>query len=961
MELRARGEPRASRRSLILSLRELATGRLTDLVGRDLNNDRLDEGDRREVATDLLFRECARVMQDLGSEALGSEGSDLDAHERLDRVIDLAGSRSFPAPIIEGAIHYQFAGPHHLAVLLRGLIDGMRSAMIVRLPTPSGAQEEQWKNWAIGQAQARPFLWINHQKAVATGYLDRGRSMVMTSPTGSGKTTLSVLKIASTLCANESVVYLAPTHALVDQVETDMDSQIGMLEQVSVVEDLALEELGDRLPPFSVMTPERCLALLGFAPQLFDRVGLLVFDEFHMIGTEDPGKTQKVDARSIDAMLALLTFINRRRKADILLLSAMVANGDEIADWLEGVSELKVASFDDPWKPTRQLRTCVIYDAAEVARSKKAAAKEATVTARRKVPARPLGLFSLISGWHPEKTEKMMVRALSDEQPPLTKNSAGGVTSNRNAVAAQLAIGFAGLGKRVIVFCSDTRACGSIAKAVNGDLTGASDQLDDLQQAMREAVLADVGSAAAAFDATAKRAAEHHGDLLPIERRLTESIFRGRRDIGHPGLDVVAATSTVAQGLNLPCDVVIMAGTDRSTQDDPDGNPRASLSPHEILNAMGRAGRAAYSATGLAVVIPADPILVNPAKLKFNDEESILTTIFSAKDACERVYDPISALLDTIEVSASDDPKIQAMIRRLTSVTDDGDTGFDNIVAKSLGYFQKRRISPIQADIWLARRRNALQVAEEALQDPEVLDWQRELAVRNGVPPEFIERLEGGLSSAPITTAATADWVGWALDIVALKPLELTMFVRADALTTVFGQAYTNSTRPKATARLLIGALKHLVSMWCSGRTLVEIEAWLLKFVRENEGEVGRQATQSSIARRARRFAIKIAPDLGFLCGLVTQVMAKQAELGGTSPLPMADMLTQMVRFGDSDAHQAFIRQQMRAPSRVKSFHRAADLRGYFSSDPGVDIETIREEVRTALLADSFDDLEDDI
>jgi replicative superfamily II helicase len=84
--------------------------------------------------------------------------------------------------------------------------------------------------------------------------------MVMTSPTGSGKTTLSILKIAAILCAGESVIYLAPTHALVEQVEEDLSGHIGVIEPVSI-EDSTLEELGEKLPSFSVMTPERCLAL----------------------------------------------------------------------------------------------------------------------------------------------------------------------------------------------------------------------------------------------------------------------------------------------------------------------------------------------------------------------------------------------------------------------------------------------------------------------------------------------------------------------------------------------------------------------------------------------------------------------------------------------------------------------------------------------------------------------------
>jgi integrase len=274
---------------------ELATGGLTSLVERNLDEDFVPQGDSREEATDLLLRECSRAVQDIGHQALGSEVSDMAPQDRLARVIRLSQARAAQIEVgSAGIVHHQFAGPHHLATLLARLIDGVREAMLVRLPTPSGAQEKAWLGWLLSQAPARPFLWVNHMNAVSTGYLNRGKSMVMTSPTGSGKTTLSVLKIAATLCAGESVVYLAPTHALVDQVEADMSTQIGGLEAVSVVEDVAVEELGDKLPPFSVMTPERCLALMGMKPDLFDRVGLLVFDEFHLISADDPAISVRI-------------------------------------------------------------------------------------------------------------------------------------------------------------------------------------------------------------------------------------------------------------------------------------------------------------------------------------------------------------------------------------------------------------------------------------------------------------------------------------------------------------------------------------------------------------------------------------------------------------------------------------------------------------------------------------------
>jgi len=833
--------------------------------------------------------------------------------------------------------------------------------MLVRLPAPAGAQATAWTDWLLSQVSSRPFLWINHLKAVRTGYLNRGRSMVMTSPTGSGKTTLSVLKIAATLCAGESVIYLAPTHALVDQVEADMSAQIGGLEPVTVVEDLALEDIGERLPPFSVMTPERCLALLGFAPALFDNVGLLVFDEFHLIGADDPATSLTVNARAIDAMLALLTFLRRRKEADLLLLSAMVANGAEIARWLRGVTGREVEAFDDPWKPTRQLRSCVIYDREAVGEAAKESRKEKTKAARNRIPAQPFGLFSLISGWHPKRPEKLVIQPLTARQPSLVRNASGRLTSNRNEVAAQIAADYAAVGKRVIVFCNDTKACGSVADQINALLPPTTVALDEAQQEMREAVLKDVGSAEAMFDPAERRAAVHHGDLLPLERRLTESVFRIRRDAESEdvGLDVVAATSTIAQGLNLPCDVVVLAGTDRSVADDPNGNPRAELRPHEILNALGRAGRAAFAATGLAVVVPAKPIQIELDDLDFPASQ-ILDTVFSEQDACEIIHDPIELLLDRIEVAADSDPKAQALIRRLSDVTTAGESGFDDIVKRSFGFFRRREADAQRADKWLERRRTALKAAEQKLDDQPVQEWEREIAVRNGVPPHLIERLVEALNQAPVDETATAAWINWLLDVVAEHPLDLTIFVREAALESVFGRAYTNTTKPQATAKRILGALQTLVSMWCGGRTLVEIEAWLLEFVRKHEGTVKQQANRSSTAQRARRFAIRITPDIGFLCGIVGQIVAHRASEGQGAILPVVDMLPQMVRAGDYDRHHAAMRLMKTSASRVETFETHLALRESFKAGASAEMDTVRDEVTAAMLVQSLSDWDDE-
>jgi replicative superfamily II helicase len=72
-----------------------------------------------------------------------------------------------------------------------------------------------------------------------------------------------------------------------------------------VVADLDEEVTFDdvvTLPEVTVTTPERCLMLLSMQPEAFADLGLIVFDECHLLHPrkEDRGR------RGLDAMLAIL-------------------------------------------------------------------------------------------------------------------------------------------------------------------------------------------------------------------------------------------------------------------------------------------------------------------------------------------------------------------------------------------------------------------------------------------------------------------------------------------------------------------------------------------------------------------------------------------------------------------------------------------------------------------------------
>ena len=74
-------------------------------------------------------------------------------------------------------------------------------------------------------------------------------------------------------------MFLAPTHALVEQLTVDLQEMFPKDLVGSVVSsdfDLLMVS-GSQLQEIEVMTPERCLAMLSFAPEAFSDVGLLVF------------------------------------------------------------------------------------------------------------------------------------------------------------------------------------------------------------------------------------------------------------------------------------------------------------------------------------------------------------------------------------------------------------------------------------------------------------------------------------------------------------------------------------------------------------------------------------------------------------------------------------------------------------------------------------------------------------
>jgi hypothetical protein len=370
-----------------------------------------------------------------------------------------------------------YPGPWHLASLLSAVSSDLPSLALVNVHPPGGVDAGRWLALLQELAAQRPYLWFNHRQAISAGYLETGVSAAISFPTGAGKSTLSELKIAAALLRGVKVLFLAPTLALVDQTAKALTGSFPKAEvQREKAEELLFDFDGEALPAISVMTPERCLAILSFDREIFADVGLLVFDECHLLHPRDTDRSR----RAIDAMLCVLNFTAVAPGADLLFLSAMMSNCIEIAGWLESLTGRPCLPLALTWKPTRQVRGCVVYGEAEInalkaklthARSE-SNNKDAPATLKRSLQVQPFGFFCLNQTWQSKARRDYALMPLLDESVTLSTATSKALnwylTPNGNQVAATLAGAVARQRLKTLVFTQTITLANSASSAIAG-------------------------------------------------------------------------------------------------------------------------------------------------------------------------------------------------------------------------------------------------------------------------------------------------------------------------------------------------------------------------------------------------------------------------------------------------------------------------------------------------------------
>jgi superfamily II RNA helicase len=356
--------------------------------------------------------------------------------------------------------------------------------------------------------------------------LAAGRSVLVSAPTGSGKTVVAEFAVFMALQEGTRCIYTTPLKALSNQKYRDlkaaMPGKVGL-----VTGDVVI----DRDAPILVMTTEILRNMLHMDPASVQDVSQVILDEAHYIAAEGRGTVWEE------------TIVFLGKQTTVTALSATIPNADELATWVSQVH-----------KPM----TVVLH------------------------AERPVPLESYVAMPHVTKLfnphGRLAMKRFSQDgwvDPPDAVTVVKDLKEKKMLPA--------------IYFVFSRMGCESQAKdviAADLELT-TPEERKQIEVMVKEAVQATPGMLGSIntkrwLELLPYGAAPHHAGLLPPLKFLIERLFQKAL------VKVVFATETLAAGINMPARTVVMATLIKRTDDG--HRMLAASEFHQMMGRAGRRG-----------------------------------------------------------------------------------------------------------------------------------------------------------------------------------------------------------------------------------------------------------------------------------------------------------------------------------------------------------------------------------
>ena len=379
-------------------------------------------------------------------------------------------------------------------------------------------------------------LYPPQEDAIEAGVLD-GKNLVLASPTASGKTLVAeVCILKHILEKNGKAIYLAPLRALASE-------KFKEFQKYSAIKKPSGEHLRVGISTGDYDSSDPWLGRYDIIISTNEKADSLLrhrapwMNELSLVVADEIHLlTEHERGPTLEVVLTRLTEINPN--IQVLALSATVRNAEEVGEWLHA------GSVTTEWRP---------------------------------VPLKE-GIYH-------------------EGQLQFKDGSSRIIPSGTKAPVLDIALDVLAAGGQALIFTETRRSAVEMGRKASVAVKPRLSKIEERSlNTIAERVLS-AGEKTRLGEALASQVASgagfHHAGLTGAHRGIVESAFRDGR------IKVLAATPTLAAGVNLPARTVIISSYERFEA----GHGRYPISVLEYKQFVGRAGRPKYDKYGESVLI----------------------------------------------------------------------------------------------------------------------------------------------------------------------------------------------------------------------------------------------------------------------------------------------------------------------------------------------------------------------
>ncbi|ETT61795.1 DEAD/DEAH box helicase [Paenibacillus odorifer] len=443
-------------------------------------------------------------------------------------------------------------------------------------------------------------IWPSQTAALPLAVGDN-RGAVINLRTSGGKTRVAEIAILRTLSTQllSKVLYLAPFRSLAFEIEQSLNRTFGPLGitvsqlyggSTANVTDFELINESQVI----IATPEKAKALIRCGSGLEQEIKLIVVDEGHLLGAEERYIKNEMFLTHIKEFAS-------RNQIKMLLLSAVLPNADDLAQWITSDSDL-VARSD--WKPALERLGLLLWDGKRVRLEWKSEGEPFNPNFIQKGP---LG-FGLRRNHFP---------------------------NNKNEAVASTAVRLAQNGT-VMIYSARANSINGLAGSV---LLALGERPEDflwdesLWKVFESICFEELGNNDIVLTAARKGVICHNNRLPTLVRIAIERLMRSKAP------RIIIASSTLGQGVNVGISTVIVSTPYYSDK---------VISNRDFWNICGRAGRAFSDVEGKILYV----IDTTKAQWQVNNDRRLAQNYFDNRQM-EEVRSGLLAALMAICRNAS--------------------------------------------------------------------------------------------------------------------------------------------------------------------------------------------------------------------------------------------------------------------------------------------------------------------